>query len=320
MISQVLSQYSPTSAPRKKIHCQLCGSAAVSRQKFPERLDNSPPDFSARKAQRRNHFRIMECRQCGLVYSDGIFTDDYVAQLYRAARFIEEPQLSNMRLDYLRALQQVISYGGQKGDLLEVGCANGFFLKAAKELGFKQVVGVEPGADAVASALPEIRPCIVNDLFQDGLFNPDSFDVVCSFQVIDHLISPVNFLKSAWRVLRPGGIILIVNHDIRSFWPKLMGEWSPMYDIEHIFLFDKKTLSQALEKVGFEIKIVSDIPNSYTFSYCLKMFPLPHALRVFLLRLLQRLSLGNLNLRLPAGNMMTIARKPYQVNHLGCAK
>ena len=163
-IKHIMPQTSSASALRRKAHCVICGPEAVSKERFPEHLDDFSLNFSARKAQRRNHFRIMECLQCGLVYSDDVFVDDHIAQLYHDAQFVNEAQLENMTRDYITGLRQVLSIKkGANLSLLEVGCANGFFLKAAKRMGLSRVVGVEPGADAVSHALPEVKSYIIND-------------------------------------------------------------------------------------------------------------------------------------------------------------
>jgi SAM-dependent methyltransferase len=251
----------------------------------------------------------MECQNCGLVFAGEIFTDDVVASLYRSAGFADEPQLVNMRKDYEGSLRAVLAAGAGRGSLLEIGCANGFFLKKALEAGFEKVAGVEPGEDAFGKALPEVRPFIVNDIFHDGLFAPESFDVVCFFQVIDHILSPVEFLRSVRRVLRPGGFLLSVNHNISSWCPRLMGESSPMYDIEHIYLFDRRTMSMALGKAGFRDISVRGMRNLYTLGYCVKMFPMPAPLRRLASCVLRAVRADNLGLRVPAGNMVSTARR-----------
>ena len=57
-----------------------------------------------------------------------------------------------------------------------------------------------------------------------------------------------------------------------------------MYDIEHIYLFDKRTVSRLLQNNGYDVIAVRNTPNSYTLSYALKMFPLPGALKRLSLR------------------------------------
>jgi 2-polyprenyl-3-methyl-5-hydroxy-6-metoxy-1,4-benzoquinol methylase len=294
---------------RVEIACALCGPEVPSRVRYPERIQETAIDFAARKRPARRHFRVVECQGCGLVYSTPILPPHVISRLYRDSPFIQEAQLSNMGRDYQDQIRRLLPLLPRKKRLLEIGCANGFFLRLARQLGFEEVWGVEPGKDAVQRADPDIRSRIVNVTFSADLFPPESFDMACCFQVLDHLLSPNAVLSDVHRLLRPGGLVLLINHNIRSWFPRLLGERCPMYDIEHIYLFDKQTVSQLLRKNGFEIITVHNTPNSYTLSYAAKMFPLPRLLKRSLGWLLTRTGLGNYRLRLPAGNMATVGRK-----------
>jgi len=164
-----------------------------------------------------------------------------------------------------------------------------------------------------------VRSRIVNSLFRADLFPPESFDVICCFQVLDHLLDPGAVLRDAARLLRKGGLLLLLNHNIRSWFPRVLGERCPMYDIEHIYLFDKKTVAQLLRNNGFEVVGVRNIPNSYTLSYAVKMFPFPQVLKRLALSLCEKAGIASFCIRLPAGNMVTIGRKPEAAVSLNAA-
>jgi 2-polyprenyl-3-methyl-5-hydroxy-6-metoxy-1,4-benzoquinol methylase len=236
-----------------------------------------------------------------------------IYRLYRHSPFLHEGQLGNMLRDYRDQLRQILPLLPAKGRLLEIGCANGFFLEAALQLGFDDVRGVEPSADAVRKAHPHIRPKIINAVFNPDLFPKSSFDIVCCFQVLDHLLDPKAVLHGAHALLREGGILLLINHNIRSWMPRLLGEGCPMYDIEHIYLFDRKTAAQLLEATGYEVVRVANISNSYMLSYAIKMLPLPGLLKRSLIALGERTGLDSWRIRLPAGNMVSIGRKRSQM-------
>jgi SAM-dependent methyltransferase len=267
-------------------------------------------DFAARKLPSRQHFRIVECRQCGLVYSNPVLPPDAIRQLYRHSPFLQEAQLDGMVRDYLEQVRAVLPSLGRHDRLLEIGCSGGYFLQAARDLGFREVWGVEPGESAVRQAPASIRPRIVNDFFHAGLFPPASFDLICGFQVLDHLLDPAEVLRDVWRLLRPGGLALFLNHNIRSWLPRLLGERSPMYDVEHIYLFDSNTVARILRKHGFEVVSVANTRNSYTLGYAIKMFPLPQLLKVPLGALARACGIDNWRVRLAAGNMVAVGRKP----------
>jgi uncharacterized Zn finger protein len=77
----------------QKRSCVLCGPDVAFHVRYEERLPKADPDFAARRTPARIHFRIVECTQCGLVYSNPIYPPDDILQLYRSARYIIKPQL-----------------------------------------------------------------------------------------------------------------------------------------------------------------------------------------------------------------------------------
>ncbi len=293
----------------KEINCAVCGTENPYSILYPERIQQDKVSFVARKTPDKIHFRIVRCNNCGLTYSNPIYPVEQIMQLYRKSEFIHEPQIENLRKDYKNQLQKVLPLIKEKQSLLEIGCASGYFLKSAIELGFKEVWGVEPGENAVKHADPDVRHKILNTVFSKELFEPETFDVVCCFQIFDHITHPNAFLQDVYRVLRKDGLLLAINHDIKSLMPRIMGEHSPMFDIEHIYLFDKKTMKMILEKNGFEVISVRNIKNSYTIEYCLRMFPMPIFLKQHLPVISNKVGVADKIISISAGNMLSIARK-----------
>ena len=295
----------------QELPCAICGDSVAYKIKYRQHLNDDEVDFAARKTPRHVHFRIVECTRCGLIYSSPIYSEGKIIQLYRESRFIEEVQLHNMLRDYLEHFQSALKLLDRAERMLEIGCSSGFFLNAAKKHGIPIVMGVEPGIDALGKASPEIRPCIVNDVFHKGLFEEEYFDIVCVFQVMDHIVDPNVFLQNIYRVLRRGGILLTINHNVRSWLPKVLGRYCPMYDIEHIYLFDLSTMRKILEKHQFETVVIRNITSSYGLLYALKMFPMVSSFKDVLKRLVELKQFQSFRIRLHAGNMLSIARKGH---------
>ena len=290
--------------------CAVCGPNVGYRVRYEERVHPGPIDFRARKVPTHEHFRVVECSSCGLIYSNPIIPAEVIEGFYRDTPFIGEAPLDdNMVRDYRGHLESILSLLPGRRNLLEIGCANGVFLKAALELGFDDVRGVEPGQEAVRQAPPEIRPRIVNSLFTADLFEPRSFDVICCFQILDHFLDPVALLRDVHTLLRDDGVVLLVNHNIRSWLPRLLGRRCPMYDIEHIYLWDPATMARVLDKTGFDLIRVKNVATSYSLTHVLRMFPLPWPIKRPILDVLEHHDVGNFRVRASAGNMLTVGRK-----------
>jgi SAM-dependent methyltransferase len=141
--------------------CHVCGSAHL------KRLGRVAP------AYRVGHDRlaIVECRWCGLSFSDPLPDPGELAHFYAADVYSEvygqkdaDWQREQHRLDLHRAAK---SRGGRLGRLLDVGCGYGLLLEVATELGW-DAYGVELNPAAAASAAARVgRDRVVTGTLQD---------------------------------------------------------------------------------------------------------------------------------------------------------
>ena len=127
--------------------------------------------------------------------------------------------------------------------MLEPGCGRGEFLKNFKELGL-DVHGVDISTEAQEYA--ENFPVEVCDIESEKLpFEDDTFDVIYSKSFIEHLYYPERYLEEAFRVLKPGGILIT-----------LVPDWESNYkiyfdDFTHRTPFTNIALEDAYKMYGF---------------------------------------------------------------------
>jgi len=296
--------------------CLFCADAK-DIELYPERLtleSFTSFAFSARRKRRREHYRIVACSHCGLVRSDPIVDDNSLAELYGMSEFIfsdEEPYAAKTYAGLLRDLTKHI--GRVPASLLEVGCSTGFFLEKALELGIGEVVGFEPSVSCLAHSSKWMRPRIVNSVFEPGRIQGRTFEVVCSFHTIDHLPRPDLVLEAMVESLAPGGHVLIVCHDVESWTAKILRDHSPIFDVEHIYLFSAKTLIQLAKHAKLEIIGCGQLINTYPLGYWLRMAPGLNKLTGLLPKFLRTLPVT-----LSAGNLYLIAQKPLNPPTEGC--
>lgn len=109
-----------------------------------------------------------------------------------------------------------ISYLDNCGSLLEVGCAHGAFLKGANSrVKLQRSVGLELNETTQVS---ENNFEIVNQVIQEfQKSNQEAFDVVCSFQVLEHISEVYDFLEAKIKCLKRGGKLLISVPNNESF-------------------------------------------------------------------------------------------------------
>ena len=154
-------------------------------------------------------FRLVECERCGLVYRNPIERAYELDSIYADAtpsrellQGLHETQLPAYRAQ-ARRLWRVL---GRRGAGLEVGSYVGAFLAAAREVGL-HFEGVDINAEANAFTRSLGFTVHDGDLLS---FDPSRvFDTVAIWNTFDQLADPRAAALTAWKRLRPGGVLAI---------------------------------------------------------------------------------------------------------------
>lgn len=296
----------------QELKCAICREDKGFDVLYKENFNYNSIDentFSARRIPQKCHYRILKCKACGLVYSSPVLRPDEIEQLYKKSKLNYEAEIENIKETYGRYLKEAMNLVPSPQNILEIGCGNGFFLEKALDMGFKNVYGVEPSKDAVEKADKRIKDRIIIDIFRPGLFNENFFDLICFFQTIDHIIDPNELLQNCYKMLRPNGIVFCINHNTEALSTKMLGERSPIFDIEHIYLFNKSTIKKIFEKNGFEVVNIIDITNVYSFGYWIRMLPFPASMKKKILHILSFVNLNEKKISVKSGNIGITVRK-----------
>lgn len=148
--------------------------------------------------------------------------------------------------------------------ILEVGCAGGLLCHRLKErLPGAELTGVDLDTGHIDFARRKARELKLQCSFAEGdatrlPFEDGLFDVCYSHTVIN-FCDPEKFVGEQYRVLKPGGRIVIMNVYQRGFKPE---EWIPTDDCEEKELFDK-VWAAASDNQNSQIKRYEDRPEKY---------------------------------------------------------
>jgi len=93
----------------------------------------------------------------------------------------------------------------ESDDVLEVGCGRGEF---AKKIAARSYLGLEFSSKAQDMAAADGIPVITRQVETHCLQYEQHYDVVCAFQVLEHVASPTAFINACIRCLRPGGLLI----------------------------------------------------------------------------------------------------------------
>ena len=154
-----------------------------------------------------------------------------------------------------------------KGDVLEVGCAMGSFLKVALEEGFN-VTGIGLSLQACEIAKkenPDAR--VVQGTLGTVRFEPESFDVIFMSDLIEHIPDPSLFWEEICKLLKNNGIICMVTPDPRHWSCMLMGNSWLHFKEEHLVFFPKYTVNWVCQKFGLNFIEFSHIVKYTDLAY-----------------------------------------------------
>jgi 2-polyprenyl-3-methyl-5-hydroxy-6-metoxy-1,4-benzoquinol methylase len=153
------------------------------------------------------------------------------------------------------------------GRLLDVGCATGYFLNAAR-LDF-ETQGIELSEWAALYARERLRLDVVNAGLDEASLPAEHFDVVTLNDVIEHFTDPRAALLRIQGLLRPGGLLYLVTPNIESLSARILrGRWWGLRPA-HVFYFSPATLTALLRETGFEVELVKSYGRMFTWGYWL---------------------------------------------------
>ena len=224
---------------------------------------------------RKGGYAILRCWSCGLVFASPHPTRDELDRMYSKSFFqvgekfaglARSPGMLNAERRVLRLLA---SPGVLRGRWLDVGCATGDFMVAARPH-VKQITGIEMSTYAVDQARARGLHNVMAGDFLEVSFDAGLVDVVTMWDVIEHVPDPLAALRRAADVLRDDGMLVLSTGDVESLAARMTGRfWHLMIPPRHLYFFSPATIGTLLVRAGFEILSVSKpgkrVPLDFAF-------------------------------------------------------
>ena len=292
--------------------CPICESLGNAVPVYPSNVDEtsfSTEIFSARRLPDRRHYQWVRCNKCTLLRSDPVLDVD-LEKLYVESTFDYSTEVDGLKKTYFNLVKRALGGKKFKKSIFEVGGGNGFFLEAAKDGGFATVAGVEPSTEAIKAARSDIAPHMIASMMKAGVLADNSFEVGTMFHTLDHLTDPVSTLKNCAAALQTGGVFVVAIHNERSWSARLMGERSPIIDVEHTHLYTRKSGEALFKKIGFIDVRSGAYNNHYSLAYILHLIPISRSFRKRVLESPIGTLLSKIKVIVPLGNMWVAGTKP----------
>lgn len=155
----------------------------------------------------------------------------------------------------------------QKHDkILEIGAGTG---RIAKHYGFKvrDLTLLDPAENMLKRAidlLPHAKPIIGFSEKMD--IGSNTFDKIVCYDSLHHWQNQMKGLSEAYRVLRPGGKILVLEVDQNNFWGRKIQLFENILKMNS-HMHKPSDLKNMLEKIGFK-KVTYD-PTNHSLTYAI---------------------------------------------------
>ena len=145
---------------------------------------------------------LFTCSSCGLEYFSPHNQGD--AAFYAFLTSAEAGYYTNRRWEYSVA-EKLLNSGDS---LLDIGCGDGAFLKQVAPR-VDRAVGVDQNPEGIRDLAEAGIEARCTDLAVFATENAASFNVVCAFQLLEHLPRVDAFAAAARRCVAPGGLLLV---------------------------------------------------------------------------------------------------------------
>jgi SAM-dependent methyltransferase len=211
-----------------------------------------PGHATPRFAFPKGEVDIYTCPTCGCIMADLEFAhEQYEATRYYTMACKTQAEIEaewGFRWRYiLGALQRY----GAGPTLLDVGAGNGYFVHLARlEFGLRA-----DGLEISAAEANYARDTFGLELLRGDLSSVTAkYDVITSFNVLEHVKQPMTLLTEMTERLKPAGLLLLTTPNPSCIHRRLKGltKWNMVCPPHHINLFTRASLQEMLTRLGFE--------------------------------------------------------------------
>lgn len=243
------------SNPKIPTKCICCGSDVLSLGEIPPVMI-----FAGQKLARPMHGgELLQCRTCGIEFRYPQPKKELLDRLYRNGKSDHWKSDDSRRADWLNAKNWIKDNISQDATLLDVGCFDGGFL-ATLSKNYRL-----HGLEIHEAASQRARNSGINILgadFKDIERSELQFDVITSFDVIEHTQNPLEFMLRLANATKRGGTIIVStgNSDAPSW--KILGAKYWYCTIGEHLVFINPAWCQWVAK-----KLDLDIVSVTTFSH-----------------------------------------------------
>lgn len=220
---------------------------------------------SSKPAFEKFGFSFVGCASCRTVYMNPRASDATLSEFYSrskvykywdefvfpATRATRKEKIFKPRV--MRILELLTELNVSPGVLIDVGAAGGMFCEEAlKSSDFPRVLAIEPN-EAQAESCRKNGIEVIEATLENSASLGVKANVLCSFETIEHVYSPRDFLAACHDLLEAEGLLVLTCPNFEGFDISVLGADSDSLDAEHINMFNPDSLGLLLRSVGFDV-------------------------------------------------------------------
>lgn len=305
--------------------CALCGvneyrvvvQGKTSRQQAAGHGEISMEDYACTNRGHGKFFQVVECTSCGLRSLYPLPHLKAIEEAYTKVKDNEYLTIEPSReVAFMKLIKRLARYVKPSGKLLDVGCYTGVFPLLAQRAGWDSY-GIEPSDWAASVAEKRLPGKIQTGYLSQAPWPEASFDLVTSWDVIEHVTDPVREIGLMARALKPGGWLFLSTMATDALVVKVLGSRWPWYMPMHLFYFTPKTLQAFVQKAGLTPIAIMPYPHYTTIQYGLwKLEPYLGSIARLISTGLKKLGLSNTVIKIDLGDFFLLAAQknltPYE--------
>lgn len=189
---------------------------------------------------------------------------------YRREYSPEETHAIMLRIQLRRAQALSFLESDRPGSLLDIGCGEGFVLKAFSQLGWR-VAGIDFSIAGVESMNPDVADRVeqgdIFELLDARIASGQMHDIVWLGNVLEHVLDPIGLMHALRRLVAPYGVMVAtVPNDGNAYHEALLagGDIDRRFWIaipDHMSYFTAESLRATADATGWEVlSVLGDFP------------------------------------------------------------
>lgn len=207
---------------------------------------------------------LWRCQKCGLIFVEPqpkflelkkIYSQNYFKNSNSGSIGYENylADKSNIIKTFEKRFKDIEKLHPNKGKILDLGCALGFFLEVVENHGWMPY-GVEISDYAGEIAKKHFGERIFQGALDQACFPNDFFDIITMWDYLEHVSSPSQELSRVWQLLKNDGLLILSTPDANSLPHRIFrNKWMGYKDQEHLYYFSRENAIMLLEKAGFTV-------------------------------------------------------------------